>query len=750
MRTQSNNHPLRWQKQILLLHAFFLLGMFPTLQAQHSRLQKANESYEQGHLRYSIKLYHQVLDREDVPLAKMRLAEAYRRIGDYKTAAQWYEITMGLEESQPEDRLKYGFCLMRIGECEEAERWFTEYLDMRPYDSRKPDLTNACATLERLEQLQAGVVVEPLNLNGPGQDLAPAFYRDGLVFTSASRPDETGKAYAGLFFAPKMEGDSMAFAQPKLFSGSLDQPFHEGVATFNPEQDEIFFTRTRNTGAKQGKLRLEISSARLLPQGNWSSLKPLPFSSDDYSVAHPSISADGKRLFFSSDMPGGKGGKDIYVSVRLNGSWSKPLNLGSPINTEGDEVFPYMALDGSLYFASDGHFGLGGQDLYRVKEDEAGLWGRPDNLGAPFNSKADDFAIIVDSTGVNGFFTSNREGGAGGDDIYHFGYTGRIVQVDVIDLASGEGMPQAQLLVGEEADTLILDGNGQQLFSLQDCEPVTAIRQGYSAKKIKLCPEDAAADADTLFIAIALEREKSYYLAGVVFDDQSGRPVEGAEVELIGENCMIPVVQYTNVEGKFFFDLKASCCYRVKASHESYEKQRSEASVCLTDESPREYVNLFLQPFEQNNSQPLANKPKEEEPLPDIFAGFERSKRNKHDSTSITYRLNLYYDVGRSSVQASSVPELIKLRELLLAQPDLKVAIYSHTDSEGGTESNLSLSQRRADKIMQYLVGQGIDRGRLEAQGFGESRLVNECEDGVPCEEWQHQENRRTEFKVIE
>lgn len=747
MRTRKcslglNGIPLYYRMIWLLLFALFYT--LPS-QAQLNRMSKANAYFEQGQLRASIKLYHKVLDQADIPEAKIRLAEAYRRIGDYHTAAQWYALIMGLEESQPEHRLQYGFCLLRTGDCEEAERWFEVYLRMQPYDSRKPELENACATITRLKTKKAGVAIHNLNINTAGQDLAPAFFRNGLVYTSASRPEGADRAYAGLFFAPRLETDTIAFGSPQPFSGSLDQAFHEGVATFNPQQNEIFFTRTRETNRQGNLLRLEITAARLLPQGNWSALKPLSFSSDHYSVAHPSISVDGKRLYFSSDRPGGKGGKDIYVSILINGKWSDPLNLGSPINTAGDEVFPYIASDGSLYFSSDGQVGLGGQDLYRVHENASGLWERPQNLGAPFNTKADDFAIIVDSTGQSGYFTSNREGGAGGDDLYFFEFSGRPVQLKVLALDSGMPLANARLLVGEQQDTVIVGAEGQTTLNLQTCTSLTAHYKQHSPKTIEVCPEQMDEEADTLVVAIALEALPQFQLAGVAFDQATGRPLEGVAVRLNNDSCQQPKIVYTNPKGQFQFELTAACCYELQASLAAYEVLPFEETVCLSQEQPKGFANLFLAPNAAEPKSPLSKTPS-----PDVFSDFERAAENRYDTSALVYRLNVYYDVGRSSVQRSSVSELIKLRDLLLQNPELKVAIHSHTDSKGSAASNQRLSQKRADKIIQYLIGQGVDRYRLQAEGFGENRLVNDCSDGVPCSEEEHQKNRRTVFQVID
>jgi len=734
-----------------LLLVMLFCSLAAPLQAQRYLLKQANDHFRRGAIRASIPIYRQVLEQRDVPLAKRRLAEAYRRIGDYHTAAHWYSIVVNMEEHRAEDRLQYGFCLLRIGNCRGAKDWFKAYLELRPYDHRKPELLKACEHQAALQQRNRNLVsVKPLSINSSGNELAPAFYQDGLVLTKGKE----GEATAALFFARRLSQNPARFGRLAPFSTSLDQEFHESAAAFNQAQDQIFFTRTRTTHRRGELQRLEISSARALPQGGWSSLKALPFGSDDYSVAHPSVSADGRYLFFSSDRPGGVGGKDLYLSIWRDG-WSEPVNLGETINTAGDEVFPHLTEDGVLYFASDGHFGLGGQDLFKTRENEEGFWQRPQNLGAPFNTSADDFAIAIDSSGREGFFTSNRQGGQGGDDLYYFRFTGRVVQVDFLELNTSRPLPYAQLSLEGKRDTLEADSSGRLWLRRSECVQLTGFKAGFHSKQVEVCPQEVGAGRDTLFVAIALKPKAQYKMKGVVFDRATGRPVKGAALQLQSDSCAAPAIAYSDELGQFSFPLNKDCCYRLSVRQEAYLTHYSKEEVCASEGEPEQYVNVFLQPTGSGQlnggGAPAAGHsvPPGQGASPEGLEGFERIPGHQNDGTGAVYRINVYYDVGRSSVQPSSVPELFRLRDLLLNNPELKVEIRSHTDSEGGAAFNRRLSQRRADKIVQYLVSKGIKRHRLRARGYGESRLLNGCSDGVPCDSWQHQENRRTEFRIL-
>ncbi|TXB64885.1 OmpA family protein [Phaeodactylibacter luteus] len=733
---------------------------------QATKLDKANEYFSAGNYPASIPLYHDILKREDVPAAKIRLAEAYFYQGDYAKAANWFALVVGLEESTPEHRLQLGLSLLRTERCAAAQHWFDEFLKLRPYDPRKIDLADACATQERLERGRKGEVsITMLPLNTAYNDFAPVCHPEGLVFSSDRQPTEEGRPAVKLYLS--RSGQEGGLKEAALFSIVPGSPGDEGTAAFNAAGDEVFYTRTRFVKAKRGQEAargLEIASGRLLPQGDWSSVETLPFSSDEYSVAHPAVSADGSRLYFSSDRPGGFGGKDIYLSVRAGAKWAEPVNLGPQVNTAGDELYPCLAEDGALFFASDGHIGLGGLDLFEVNEGDNGLWERPANLGAPFNSSADDFGLTWMPSAQEGYFSSNRDGGAGGDDIYHFRMSGKLAVIDVLDLSTGLPLQDAVVVNESSQDSLFTNAAGKVTVRLQECLTLRGVHPGFFDKALELCPEEIEVSADTLFLAMALKPDIPHRLKGVVFDRSTGRPLESVMVRASSAECRTPAIAHTDRRGLFSIDLSSNCCYDIMASLEGFYENRAEEPVCTGQNPNDHFLNLFLQP-EAGTAVSIPDKKappaRADQPAPpvyepqapaeeDVFAGFERSKPGKSTPGGANaYRLNVYYDVGRSSVQKASVPELFKLRDLMLRNPDIIIEISSHTDANGEAEDNRRLSQRRADAIVRYLAGEGIDRGRLVATGYGESQLTNDCEDGVDCPEWMHQQNRRTEIRLI-
>jgi len=300
--------------------------------------------------------------------------------------------------------------------------------------------------------LLGSVVINNLEmLNSSDMDYSPILFQGGVVFTSTRKykGKETKlfskwkKEYSYLFFAKRNKrGD---FRTPEPLKGKINGRYHEGAACFNKEGNLMFFTRNTNEGKNSfGKINLKIFLAKNI-KGQWKEIQDLPFNSDRHSTCHPSISKDGKRLYFASNKNGGYGGMDIYVSHLVDGKWQYPVNLGEEVNSSGNETFPFIDDSDELYFSSDGHGGKGGLDIFKTTfaDAEKESWNPIENVGSPFNSEKDDFGFTVYNNGQEGYFTSSREGGKGRDDIYTW-RKAYIPQADELDLENrGHGMIDA-------------------------------------------------------------------------------------------------------------------------------------------------------------------------------------------------------------------------------------------------------------------------------------------------------------------
>ncbi|SHG71400.1 OmpA family protein [Flagellimonas flava] len=404
-----------------------------TIQAQ-LKYNDADVNFENLLYVKAAKQYESLVQKgDDSQHVLQRLGDAYFLNTDMENAAKWYGVLFSKYEKvlKPEYAFRYVHALKGVGDYKLAKgimKIYTQKLDLTDYQVAQ--LQNNDEALDELLARQPQFYVTNLAINTPVADFGPMYYKDKIVFSSSrdSLRFETRvyewnqQPYLDFFMADTIDlGSDLATVSP--FSEILNTRYHEAVASFMPEGNEIYFTRNNYTQESlgrddEGTNHLKMYTAQL-HGGEWTEAEEVPFNSEDYSVGQPSLSPDGKFLFFVSDMPGSIGGTDIFmVEVLGDGNYSQPKNLGPTINTSGREMFPYLT-EGKLYFASDGHLGLGGLDVFESEISTTGF-GTPVNLGQPLNSNRDDFGYIVNESTQRGYFSSNREGGKGDDDIYSF------------------------------------------------------------------------------------------------------------------------------------------------------------------------------------------------------------------------------------------------------------------------------------------------------------------------------------------
>ena len=370
---------------------------------------------------------------EDSQHVLQRLGDSYYFNTDMENAVKWYGVLFSKYERvlEPKYAFRYVHALKGVGNYKQAKgimKIYTQKLDLSEFQTGQ--LQNNDEILDELLNRQPQFYISNLGINTSVADFGPMYYKDKIVFSSSrdslrfeTRVYEWNKQpYLDFFMADTMASGS-DLTNVRSFSAILNTRYHEAVAAFMPEGNKIFFTRNNYTHQTlgrdgEGTNHLKMYTAEL-HGGEWTEGKEVSFNSEDYSVGQPALSPDGRFLFFVSDMPGSIGETDIFmVEIHEDGSFSEPKNLGPTINTSGREMFPFIT-DKKLYFASDGHLGLGGLDVFESELSAAGF-GNPINLGKPLNSNRDDFGYIVNETTQRGYFSSNREGGKGDDDIYSF------------------------------------------------------------------------------------------------------------------------------------------------------------------------------------------------------------------------------------------------------------------------------------------------------------------------------------------
>ncbi|MDU0372234.1 OmpA family protein [Hymenobacter endophyticus] len=618
--------------------------------ASSTTLSKADKRFTRGEYEAAITLYKaDVAKGKNIAQSNYRLAESYRLSNRIDQSESYYKAALDGGVKNADAGYYYAQALRANGNFEEAATRFETYAQ----NGANRTLAARAETDAKNARLATSVVamrtnneVTPLDqVNTPAAEFSTTRMPDTkeLVFASGRE----GKVFAGNgegyndLYAVKFDDDQ------KMTGGTirkLDPIFnsadkHEASATYSPDGKMMVFARSNN-GSKKGYLSVDLW-ASYYRSGAWTEPEILrgvnSSTADEFS---PVFSPDGQTLYFTSTRKGGLGGNDLYrSSMESPGRFSTPENLGDQINTPGNENFPAVAPNGTLYFSSDGHPGLGKLDIFKVEK------GKVVNLGAPINSNGDDFAPFFTDQRA-GVFSSNRSGGKGSDDLYMF----REKPLKLV--------------------TFYIDGS---LVERND-------RTGETAP--------VASEAVTLY-------------------NSSGQRLQ--EVT-------------TGPDGKFSMKLDSSAAnYSLIADRNGY--------------------------FTARNSLTTVGRKPAQDALPDLMNDVKvpvtltLTKIVKNKAIVVD---NIFYDYDKAEIRPDAATELDKLVQTLNDNPKITIELSSHTDSRGKDAYNMTLSQKRAESAVAYIVSKGIDKSRITAKGYGESRPVIKT---AKTEE-EYQRNRRTEFKV--
>ena len=432
---------VKLSKKNMLIVLMFALSV--SVFSQQKLLDKANEQYELYEYMNAQKSYLQLVEKgyESMDLFG-NLGNTYYFNSQFEEALKWYKkLIMSYGGSvDSEYYYRYAQTLKSVGNYKEADLYMHAFAKLNPNDTRVKIFLNNRKELEKSEDLRKQYNIKNLSMNSALRDFGASYFNKSIIFSS-SRNDSNEKnkdlkihewnnePYLDMHIATR---DSLSgeLYEISKWDSNLNSDLHESTPVFAKDYKIVYYTgntieKREVKKIKNGKIEtnmLKIFSSSVNKKGEWSKPKELPFCSDEYSTAHPALSTDGTKMYFSSDMPGGKGESDIYeVEIKSDGTFGDPKNLGDIINTEGKETFPFIDSNDVLYFASDGHLGYGGLDVFKIaiKDIEDGK-NTILNLGEPINSKDDDFCFAIQTNLKRGYFSSNRLGGKGKDDIYSF------------------------------------------------------------------------------------------------------------------------------------------------------------------------------------------------------------------------------------------------------------------------------------------------------------------------------------------
>ncbi len=650
-------------RKIAQIGIFGLLLSTATISnAQIKKEKIADRDFDNYAYVNAIEIYERMAEKGYINSSILEnLANAYYFNGKFVDANKWYtELFEGnypdkdISKIPSEYYYRYAQTLKTVGNYAKSNSIMNKFAELEANDSRTLLFEKHKNYKEAIDARAGRFVLTDLKINSIYSDYGGTIYDNQFVFTSARNTEDvsknkihswTSESFTTLYSSKILPNGT--FEKPVLFDKNMDSHVNEASAIFTKDGNTMYFTRNNaksNGRSKQNKQDntsvLKIYKATRQENGSWSNVTSLSINSDDFNTAHPALTPDEKWLYFASDRNGTYGQADIFrVGLLDQGQLGPVENLGKVINTSGRETFPFISSNNELYFASDGHPGLGGLDVFVSKIYPDGSFGPVINMSEPINTGYDDFAFYYDPKLKKGFVSSNRPGGVGSDDIYFVeakqcegNLQGKVYDVDTKEVLSNAMLVIADAMY-QTQDTIYSDIKGHYITSLLDC----------------------------------------------------------------GNK------------------------YRIKAVLKGYNTV--ELSTVLSEDPAKRIVDI---PMEKTQKQIGVND--------DLFK---------------TLKLEpIYFDFDKSNIRPDAALELMKIVEVMKQYPTMTIDVRSHTDSRGDDAYNLALSDRRVKSTIKWMTEHGIAPDRLTGRGYGETQLLNNCSNGVPCKANEHQINRRSEFII--
>lgn len=734
--------------KILLIVVTILVNT--SLFAQSGMLAKGDSYFQKLGYHEAIQCYEKVLGTEfDSPEMQGKLAYSYLVCGSFANAEKTYQ-KLTSSRKQAEDFYYLAYAQMCLNKNTDAAKNFQQFITLKPADYRAKLFVQNPNYLSDLLKEAPYFAIKPVSINTNHADFGvyPNTATKKAVIVSSRRRTVFGDIrWAGNndYFLEYFRTDlteNGGLSKPRHMCSRINSGRHEGPLCFSADGKTVYFTsNNRNRKSKKlgkdGIQHLNIYIADVV-NNKWKNVREFAYNSQDYATGHPVLSTDGKTLYFVSDMPGGFGGADIYsVSVLPDGGFSKPINLGVNVNTEGQEMFPWIYKD-LLFFASNGRPGFGGLDLF-VKPLAMEIAAK--NAGKEINTVSDDFALTLMSDNQFGFVASNRTGGQGSDDIYSaellrpFVFS-TLFKGTAIDAQTGAILANATVKItdpsGKVIATLQTDDKGQFSIPLEPGKTyaIATTKDGYENNLSKV---EIPTNKELVEQKLPLAQVPNYAVRLLVSDSKTKKPISNVKVvikDLTRNEVLID--ETTDADGDVMKKLERYAkndqlnlsidlvCPGYLAKNVTYNDKITAAGIIQLHEK----LNVDLQAIEVGGdlAKMLEIKP-------------------------------IYFDLNKFNIRPDAAIELEKIIKVMNENPTMVIELGSHTDCRGSVKSNETLSSNRAKSSANYIKARITNPERISGRGYGESKLLNDCgcEGAVKstCTEEQHQLNRRTEFIII-
>ncbi|AND65014.1 flagellar motor protein MotB [Flavobacterium covae] len=675
---------------------FSLLGF-----TQENNLERARKYFNRTYYSEAIPLYEKLVVENRSQEIIQNLGDSYYFTNDLKSAQRYYRFLIknyGKDLSE-EYYFRFSESLKATANYAEANQVLIDYYSKKGKSSELILLEKDLKILENVTAIGERFKIKNLEINTNKSEFGAVIYNDKLVYAATKKEPNfldkiykwNNESYLNLVSVP-LKNIYIKDSVVNYFANELKSSMHEATPVFTADGKTMYFTRnyTKKNGRRaknDDKISvLHIYRAQLI-NGKWDNIISLPINNPNYSTAHPALSPDEKMLYFSSDMPGSKGSFDIY-SVEINdGLFGKPKNLGNLINTTRREQFPFVSKDNKLYFSSNGHIGFGALDVF-VSDIANENFSKPTNIGLPINSGVDDFAFNIDSNTKEGFFSSNRKGGKGGDDLYFISEIKPLILEDCKQYISGIITDLDTTLPLKEVKVILYD-----LINKKDIEIVTTDFNGK--------------------FRFTVECEKEY-------------TIKASKEGYIDDKHSLLVQKERNKENDASMKLKSLA--KIQEEKDIAEQVKKKAEE------------------EEKEKERAIEEEKKKEKRKEILAK-EKDIIVQKDKLIIKTD-PIYFDYDLWYIRRDSKPILDKVIDLMKKYPDMIVEIGSHTDIRGGKTYNLILSENRATSTKDYFIDKGIESKRIIAKGYGESQPVIKCSTEESCTEEEHELNRRSEFVI--